>query len=181
MALIIETGNQTSGANSYIAVADAESVAESYGISFSGNIETSLKAAYKWLNTQESKLQGKRLSDIDTATTQTGVYPREPVYIRGNLIDKNSIPVELIETQVLAAYANEQSSILLPAVESTTGSIKKEELVGGVIQEFYQGSSLDSNETNAALQLAIQTLEPLTKEAIGGGMFGGVGIVKGYS
>lgn len=181
MALIIETGNQVADANSYATVAIAEAVAETFGITLGGNVEVNLKTAYKWLNTQESQLQGKRLSDIDTATTQTGVYPREPVYIRGNLIDKNSIPIELIETQVLAAYANEQSSILLPAVESTTGSIKKEELVGGVIQEFYQGSSLDSNETNAALQLAIQTLEPLTKEAIGGGMFGGIGIVKGYS
>jgi hypothetical protein len=180
MALIIETGNQVADANSYITVADAESVAESYGISFSGNVETALKAAYKWLNTQESQLQGKRLSDIDTATTQTGIYPRKPVYIRGNLIDENSIPVELIEAQVLAAFANEQSSILLPTIGSTTGAIKKEELDGVGSQEFFEGSALDSNETNSALQLAIATLEPLTTRALGG-LFGGRTVVKGYS
>lgn len=180
MALIIETGNQVADANSYITVADAESVADSYGISFSGDVETALKAAYKWLNAQESQLQGKRLSDIDTATTQTGVYPRKPVYIRGNLIDENSIPVELIEAQVLAAFANEQSSILLPTIGSTTGAIKKEELDGVGSQEFFEGSSLDSNETNSALQLALATLEPLTTRALGG-LFGGRNVVKGYS
>lgn len=180
MALIIETGNQVADANSYITVADAEVVASTYGLTFTGNTETSLKAAYKWLNTQESQLQGKRLSDIDTSATQTGIYPREPVYIRGNLIDKNSIPVELIEAQVLAAYANEQSNILLPTVASTTGAIKKEELEGVGSQEFFEGSALDSNETNSALQLAIATLEPLTIQALGG-LFGGRSVVKGYS
>lgn len=180
MALIIETGNQVADANSYITVADAESVADSYGISFSGDVETALKAAYKWLNAQESQLQGERLSDIDTATTQTGIYPRKPVYIRGNLIDENSIPVELIEAQVLAAFANEQSSILLPTIGSTTGAIKKEELEGVGSQEFFEGSALDSNETNSALQLAIATLEPLTTRALGG-LFGGRTVVKGYS
>jgi hypothetical protein len=180
MALIIETGNQVAGANSYITVADAESVAESYGVSFSGNVETALKAAYKWLNTQESQLQGDRLSDIDATTTQTGIYPRKPVYIRGNLIDENSIPVELIEAQVLAAFANEQSSILLPTIGSTTGAIKKEELDGVGSQEFFEGSALDSNETNSALQLALTTLEPLTTRALGG-LFGGRTVVKGYS
>ncbi len=180
MALIIEDGTQVLNADSYITVADAEAVASSYGLTFSGDTETALKAAYKWLNTQESQLQGKRLSDTDTATTQTGIYPRKPVYIRGNLIEENSIPVELIEAQVLAAYANESSSILLPTIGNTTGSIKKEELEGVGSQEFFEGSALDSNETNSALQLAIATLEPLTARALGG-VFGGRSIVKGYS
>ena len=181
MALIIEDGSQVANADSYVSVVDAEAVAEYYGLEFTGDIEKGLKAAYKWLNTLETQMQGRRLSDIDTATTQTGIFPRTPVLLRGNLIDKNSIPVELIEAQVIAAYANESSNILLPTNQSTTGSIKKEGLVGGVVQEFYQGSNLDSNETNPALQLALQVLDGLTKEAVGSGLFGGAAIVKGYS
>ena len=108
MDLIIETGKQGADANSYATVAIAEAVAETFGLTLGGNVEVNLKASYKWLNTQESQLPGKRLSDIDTATIQTGLYPRKPVYIRGNLIDENSISVELIESQALAAFANEQ-------------------------------------------------------------------------
>ena len=180
MALIIDTGNQVADANSYATVAIADALAETFGITLGGNVEVNLKAAYKWLNTQETQLQGKRLCDIDTATIQTGIQPRKPVYIRGNLIDENSIAVELIESQVLAAFANEQSSILLPAIGSNKGAIKKEELDGVGSKEFFGGSALDSNETNSALQLALATLQPLTTRALGG-LFGGRAFVKVYS
>ena len=111
---------------------------------------------------------------------QSGIYSRKPVYIRGNLIDENSIPVELIESQVLEAFADEQSSILLPAIGSTTGAIKKEVLECVGAREFFEGSAHDSYETKTALQLALATLEPLTTRALGG-LFGGRAVIKGYS
>ena len=183
MALIIETGSQVVDANSYVSLADARTIATAYGVTLAtddAEAEKNLIVAYQWLKTPdiESTLQGERLSDLDTTTTQTGCYPRTAVYIRGNLIDKNTIPPELIEAQVIASYANQSQSILMPATASTSGAIKKEQLDGVGLVEYYEGSSGDS--TTSQLNLALELLKPLLKSAISSA-FGSPYAVKGYN
>ena len=183
MALIIEDGTQIAGANSYVSLADARTIATAYGATLAtddAEAEKNLIVAYQWLKTPdiESTLQGERLSDLDTSTTQTGCYPRTPVYIRGNLIDKNTIPLELIEAQVIASFANQSQSILMPATASTSGAVKKEQLDGVGTVEYYEGSAGDS--TTSQLNFALELLKPLLKSALSTS-FGSPYAVKGYN
>jgi len=181
MPLIIEDGTQVPSANSYVSIADARVFATFFDLELSADdavVEQNLIVAYNWLNTLESEFQGVRLSDQDTSTTQTGVYPRSPVYLRGNLIGKNTIPDELIYSQVVASAANADGSILMPSVPSTSGAIKKEQLEGVGTIEYFDGSS--SSGDSAKLEFAKSLLEPLLKSALG--ITGsGLTLVKGYS
>lgn len=179
--LIIEDGSQVAGANSYLDLAEARTTAAFFGVTLTSDdaaLETNLKVAYQCLNSFESELQGSRLSDQDTSTTQTGVYPRSPVSIRGNIIGANVIPDELKYSQVIAAYANESQSILMPATASTSGAVKKEQLDGVGTIEYYEGSAGDS--TTAQLSFAESQLKPLLKSALNISTGGGGVFVKSY-
>lgn len=183
LMLIIEDGSQVANANSYTELANARTVAAFYGITLTTDdtaLENNLIAAYNWLNTLESQYQGVRLSDIDTDTSQTGVWPRKPVYIRGNLQDGNSIPLELIESQVVAAYAAESGSLFIPPTPSTTGAVIEESLDGVGSVKYAKGYTPTGLDANQALNFAKQLLEPLLETALGAGG-GGMQIKKGYS
>lgn len=183
MSLIIENGTQIANANSYVSLADARVIAGSYGITLDADdatAENNLKIAYKWLNTQESKLQGSRLSDQDTSTSQTGVFPRSAVKIRGNEQDKSSIPDELIDSQIWASFANQTDSILTPSQPSTTGSVIEESLDGVGSVKYSDGYTATGAAANTALTFASELLKPLFKTALG---VSGAGYTlrKGYS
>ena len=184
MPLIIEDGTQVENANSYTDLDNARIVAAKFGVTLDADdavAKNNLIIAYNWLNTLESEFQGVRLSDQDTSTSQTGVCPRSPVYIRDNLQDKNSIPDELIESQVVASHANESGSILIPIIPSTSGSIKRETLDGVGTLEYFEGYTPSGEDANSALNFAKSLLEPLFKSALNGGASGGLQIKKGYS
>lgn len=176
MALAIEDGSVVANANSFISVTDAQALADDFGITLDAvDAEKNLKIAYRWLITQERTLQGGRVG-----TVQTGVYPRYPVELRGVELDSDAIPSELKEAQVWAAYAQETASILAPAVEGTSGAIKREKLDGVGEQEYFQGRALSGNDVNSALQYALQLLYPLTNAALGTAQ-GGLRVVKNFS
>lgn len=181
--LIIEDGTQVANANSYVNLADARAIAANYGITLDADdttAENNLIVAYNWLNTLEEEYQGVRLSDQDTNTSQTGVWPRSTVYIRGNLQGENTIPDELIRSQVVASHANESGSILIPSNPSTTGSIKKEQLDGVGVIEYYDGYTATGEDANTALSFAKSLLDPLLESALRGAS-GGLQVKKGYS
>lgn len=184
MPLIIENGTQVENANSYTDLANARLVAANYGITLDADdttAENNLIIAYNWLNTLEEEYQGVRLSDQDTSTSQTGVWPRSPVYIRGNLQGNNTIPDELIRSQVVASHANESGSILIPIIPSTSGSIKRETLDGVGTLEYFEGYTPSGEDANSALNFAKSLLEPLLESALNGGASGGLKVNKGYS
>lgn len=183
MPLVIEDGTQVANANSYVSLADARTIAAQFGVVLDADdttAENNLIIAYNWLNTLESEFQGRRLSDIETATTQTGVWPRSPVYIRDNLQDKNSIPNELIQSQVIASHANESGNILAPSIPSSTGSVIEETLEGVGSLKYDKGYTPTGNDANTWYNFAYNLLNPLFESAITGAS-GGLAVKKWYS
>jgi hypothetical protein len=182
MPLVIEDGTQVAGANSYTDLANARLIAGQFGLELDTDdtaAENNLIVAYNWLNTLESEFQGARLSDQDTNTNQTGVYPRSPVYLRGNLIGANVIPLELIQAQVVASHGNQSGNILTPEIP-TTGAVTREKLDGVGEIQYKEGYAPSGDNANSSLVFANSLLSPLLKSALG--ITGsGLTLVKGYS
>jgi|TARA_Y100000310_G_scaffold170377_1_gene170519 hypothetical protein len=169
MSIIVEDGTVVADANSFVSIADARTIALSYGLELTGvddDAKLALVMAGRWLKQKEKTLQGCRLSG-----SQTLPYPRTPVEVYGDLKESSFIPQELIDSQVVAAV--EQSivgGILASSQSATASSVKKEKLEGVGETEYFEGGTADS--TSANIKLAISLLTPLTKSALassGGG------------
>jgi len=169
MTIIVEDGSIIPNSNSYTSLVNARIVASVYGLTLPADdtdAETALIIGQKWIKQQESSLQGLRLE-----ASQSISYPRTPVYLYGFLLDKNTIPSELIDSQVVAAVQQGISGdILASSVGATASSIKKEQLEGVGTVEYFEGGSAET--TSANIKLALSLLEPLTESALsssGGG------------
>ena len=168
MTIIVEDGSIVPNSNSYTDLANARVVAASYGLSLpvdNTEAELALEIGQKWILQQESTLQGSRLE-----ATQSISYPRTPVELYGFPLDKNTIPQELIDSQVVASVEQGAitGSILTPVSRE---NIKKEQLEGVGEVEYFSGGSATSVSGNILTALSI--LEPLTKSALsssGGGL-----------
>lgn len=169
MTIIVEDGSIVPNSNSYTDLANARIVASVYGLSLPADdteAEAALIIGQKWIIQQESTLQGSRLE-----SSQSISYPRTPVELYGFLLDKNTIPSELIDSQVVVAVQQGISGdILASSIGATAPSVKKEKLEGVGETEYFEGGTSDS--TSANIKLAISLLSPLAKSALvssGGG------------
>lgn len=168
MALIIEDGSVVPNANSFVTLADARTRASIYGLSLpvdDTEAESTLITGAMWIKQQESELQGARI-DAD----QTLSYPRTPVYLYSFLLASDSIPQELIDSQVIAAVEQGVNGGIL-SFTSQTNNIKREKLDGVGEQEYYSGGK--TILLSSTMQLAYATLQPLTESALsssGGGL-----------
>lgn len=170
MTIIVEDGSIVPNSNSYTDLTNARIVASSYGLALPADnteAETALIIGQKWILQQESSLQGSRLEAIQSIS-----YPRTPVYLYGFLLDKNTIPQQLIDSQVVAGVQQGISGdILASSIGATASSVKKEQLEGVGSIEYFEGGSAET--TSANIKLALSLLEPLTESALssaGGGL-----------
>ena len=139
MALIIEDGTGVASADSYQTLADARTLATSYGITLPTDdteAEIQLRKAYKGLNVIEPQLQGSRTFDI-----QTGIFPRTDVIANCVDVDSGAIPddVKLAQIYQADAYINGMN-----ANNVDDGQNLKSFDVKGVYSETYQDGSTQS-------------------------------------
>lgn len=139
MTLIVEDGTGIAGADSYQSLADARTLADSYGIALpvdDTKAEVELRKAYKGLNIIEPQLQGSRTHDI-----QTGIFPRSNVIVNCVALASGAIPddVKLAQIYQADAYINGMTSNNVD-----DGQNLKSFDVKGVYSETYQDGSTQS-------------------------------------
>ena len=164
MALIIEDGSIVPNANSFVTVADARTRATIYGLTLpvlDADAEAALITGAMWIKQQEAELQGARIDEAQALS-----YPRTPVYLYSFLLASDSIPQELIDSQVIAAVDQGVNGGIL-SFTSQTNNIKREKLDGVGEKEYYSGGK--STQLSSTMLLAYSTLEPLTKSALSSG------------
>lgn len=93
MAIIVETGEGLSDANSYLSTDESRELARVRGIAFPCENEDIQKLIYRsmdYIESHESRLSGCRTSD-----TQALAYPREEAYVGNVALANNVIPKEI--------------------------------------------------------------------------------------
>ena len=163
MALTTEDGSIVAGADSYITLVDARTLAANYGLTLNTDdtvAETQLRQAYSWITTYyERRLQGDRIS-----AAQTGALPREYMYAHRYLIPSNAIPDAFKMAQVKIA-AGVEAGIDLNQVK-TSADLKSFNVQGVYSEEYQDGQS---TVTRAQFASVSDLLYPYTKAAVGGG------------
>jgi Putative DnaT-like ssDNA binding protein len=127
MALIVETGEIIENSNTYLSLSDCRTLAESRGFSISSDdviLEKNILLAMDFLESKREEFKG-----IKTNSEQSLQWPRQNVYIDGNIISSNYIPKELkfalckltsdINSEV-ELFPNYEGSFI---IEETTGPI----------------------------------------------------------
>ena len=104
MALIIEDGSEVTGANSYVSVAVARSILAQYG----QDLDVDNTIAEQQLLFGMSYVEQFRAQYTGTKKTreQSTQWPRYNAILDTWTIQSDEIPVELINSQVFAAYEN---------------------------------------------------------------------------
>lgn len=105
MALTVQTASGVSGADSYVSVADAKTIADRRGWTLAGTdpeIESDLLTAMAYLES-EYRFKGSR-ETLETA------WPRDLVYVEGFAAD--AIPESVVLAQVLLASKANAGDIL---------------------------------------------------------------------
>ena len=127
ITIVVETGTNTPGANSYIDVAYARQYAEEVGLVLPATddaLKADLLAAMTYLEGQEGRYQGFR-SFVDQPLS----WPRSLVSDGGYSIPTTEIPVRIKRAQVSAAALINSGEDLLPTIE---GQFVTKEKVGPI-------------------------------------------------
>lgn len=155
MPLIVEDGSVVAGADSFISLADARTLADGYGWVLpvdDTEAEQALRNGAKYVDLQEPKFSGSRVS-ID----QTLSWPRTgATNTYGFDIPDDSIPTQVQCGQVAAAA--EYGAGTDVRASSDGKNIASEEVVGAVKQSFFNNGK--SNST-VEITKALDCLRPL--------------------
>lgn len=142
MAIIVEDGSNVPGANSYVSLAGARAILGDYGQDLDFNDELAeiqlLKAA-KYIDSWRNLFLGNKV-----AQSQLMQWPRDNVYIDSWLFSNTSIPQELINAQVFAAYEEAQGNTLQGTYDNRSTS--SEEVTGAVKVSYFETGSLDGKK-----------------------------------
>lgn len=106
MALVVETGNIVSGADSYLSLADARALAAKYGYALPADdteAEAALRKGAMYIGLFESAMCGRRVS-----AAQSLSFPRTGISLYGFPVANNVIPDQVKLAQVIAGveYGN---------------------------------------------------------------------------
>ncbi|GAA2867431.1 hypothetical protein GGQ99_001295 [Aminobacter niigataensis] len=145
MPLIVETGSGSPTAESYVSVADAAAYATARGLTFpttpEAAAEQALRRATTWL---DGRYRGSFPGSRTNRREQALEWPRINAYDRScppEYIDKNEIPVEIVNATIEAAVRELAApGSLSPDV--TPGKIKKSAKVGEIAVEYAVGSGV---------------------------------------
>jgi len=139
MALIVEDGSVVAGANTYLDVADANTILAIFGYALpavTADAEAALTTAAQYLESFRRQFQGSKVS-----STQALQFPRSGVYIDCILFASDAIPVELKYAQALAAYETSQGKKLQA---NSNGQTIIEKSVAGAVTVKYADNGQDS-------------------------------------
>ena len=161
MALTVEDGSGVAGADTYASVIYTQAYAAKRGLSLptgtgaDAAIEILLTKALDWIEAERDALQGYKVAE-----DQALQYPREDVYIDGNLVASNAIPKEVPMLQAqLACDEYATPGVLQP--NSDGREIIRERIEGAI--ETVWAQSGDSNP-QPQLTKAKALLAPLLRK-----------------
>ena len=154
MSLIVETGSIVAGADSYISLVDARTMAALYGWALPATdpaAEIALRNGANYVGLFEPEMKGSRVS-----AEQSLAYPRKDATVFGFDISETSIPGRLQIAQIAAAV--EIGAGLDPRA-STDGRVVASEQVTGAVAVSY----FNNGNTGATVRItkAIDALKPL--------------------
>lgn len=154
MSLIVETGSIVAGADSYISLVDARTMAALYGWALPATdtaAEVALRNGANYVGLFEPEMKGSRVS-----AEQSMAYPRKDATVFGFDISETSIPGRLQIAQIAAAV--EIGAGLDPRA-STDGRVMASEQVTGAVAVSY----FNNGNTGAMVRItkAIDALKPL--------------------
>lgn len=136
--LIVETGAVIANANSYVTDAEYILYAGARGLEFGCNeTERSIELikSMDYLLGKEPNMKGLRTDDNSPLP-----YPRQSVYIRGSLLDKNTIPQELKNAQMEGAVLAGKFDLVINGAQSNVQRQKLDTLEA----EFFSGGSWET-------------------------------------
>lgn len=168
MALIVEDGTIVAGAESYISVANADTYLANYGKDAVWTAKTTLE--------KEILLRSSRLY-MDTKFNWKGtqatsghstIWPRSGVYIEDNLVDSDSIPADVSNSNAILAAESTSSDLYRNIDNGSTGQLIKgtEDAVGPLKSKVEYFDSPTSTGSQVAFTEVNSILKPYT---IGGG------------
>jgi len=154
MALIVETGNQIPGANSFVTDTEYVAYATLKGLTIAVTEELreiDLLAGVDYMLGKECSLQGCRV-----ASTQSMLFPRTGVCLYGGVIASDEIHVNVKNSQMEAAAYSTSGSLLS---NTAVGNVKSEK-VDVLAVEYFSGGS----RSNVNLQRVNVYLQPLMED-----------------
>ncbi|UVX30706.1 head-tail adaptor [Klebsiella phage VLCpiS11a] len=148
MSLIVEDGSIVAGADSYVSLSDARTLADRYGWDLPTDdteAEQALRNGAGYVGLQEPAMCGSRVS-----AAQELAYPRRGVVLYGFDVASNTIPSQVIRAQVAAAVEYGMGTDVRASSDGRATSLERVE--GAVtVQYFNNGSTGSTVEITAAL------------------------------
>jgi len=137
MTIIVEDGSIVPDANSYLTIAEANTLLDdTFGIvPIVALTEKDLKLATQYLESFASEYQGFQVSPA----AQSLQFPRNFVYINCVPVPSDSIPTTLKTAQALAAYEQSIGHILQP---TNSGQAITQKSIAGQISVSYADNGL---------------------------------------
>lgn len=164
MALVVEDGSIVPGADSYVSLDDARTLAGRYGMALPDDdsaAEAALRNGALYIGLQEPALCGRRVS-----AEQALSFPRQGISIFGFPVSRTTIPSQVIQAQVIAAVEYGKGT----AVRSSTDgrAIASERVEGAVSVTYFNNGSTGATTVITA---ALDALRPLLCGGAGGSSF----------
>jgi len=157
MAIVVEDGTQVAGANSYVSLADARLILADYGQDLDvvdATAEEQLFFGMSYIEQFRSEYTGSKKTK-----EQAAQWPRFSAYLDGWLIDSNTIPQELINSQVFAAYEVAQGANLEP--NDSGRKIASESVTSGLNRSYFKSSA---TAKSVVYKRVMNELDPLLSQ-----------------
>ena len=164
MALVVETGSVVPGADSYVSLADARTLATSYGLTLPADdteAEVALRNGAVYVGLQEPSMCGRRVS-----ASQSLAYPRQGVSVYGFSLASDVIPPQVIHAQVVAAAEYGAGTDVRA---SSDGRVTETERVEGAVTVSYFNNGVTGATTT--ITEALDALRPLLCGSVNGASF----------
>lgn len=152
--LIVEDGSIVAGADSYVSLSDARTLAARYGWELPADdteAEQALRNGAGYVGLQESAMCGSRVSPL-----QELAYPRKNVTLYGFDVAQVSIPSQITRAQVAAAVEYGAGTDVRGASDGRAVSLERVE--GAVTVEYFNNGN---NGSSVVITSAMDALAPL--------------------
>lgn len=152
--LIVEDGSIVAGADSYVSLSDARTLAAKYGWELPADdteAEQALRNGAGYVGLRESAMCGSRVSPL-----QELAYPRKNVTLYGFDVAQDSIPSQVIRAQVAAAVEYGAGTDVRAASDGRAVSMERVE--GAVTVEYFNNGN---NGSSVVITSAMDALAPL--------------------
>ena len=164
MALVVEDGSVTPGADSYVSLANARALAASYGLALPADdieAEAALRNGVVYVGLQEPSMCGRRVS-----ASQSLAYPRQGVSLYGFTLASDVIPPQIVHAQVVAAVEYGAGTDVRA---SSDGRVTETERVEGAVTVSYFNNGVTGATTT--ITAALDALRPLLCGSVNGASF----------